>query len=174
MDIDAYLRAIEAGIGLLPATMIVVVMLGGPTAIWLLYRFYIQPRSSPYRASPMGVIWICAGCRSANELTASRCYRCHREADEAAIGLVDPGSGELIPVPWSAIAPDPEPPQPRPGSRPDIAPGLRGSVAVGPGKPEVKRPRRAVGPGRTAPAGRSAPKGSSAPKRSRPRPRAEG
>jgi hypothetical protein len=156
--------------------MIAVVLLGGPTAIWLLYRFFIQPRSSRYRARPAEPIWICMGCRSANELTSSRCYRCRREWDEGRVGLLDPGPGELVtvaltetaPAPLTATGPAPVPLYRLVEPRADMAAGRRGPVPVGPGKPKVVRPRRAVGPGRSAPAGRTAPKGS------RPRPRAEG
>ena len=180
MDIEAYLRALEAGIGLLPAAMIVVALLGGPTAAWLLYRFFIQPNSGRDRASPMGTIWICTGCRSANELTASRCYRCHRKWDEAPIGFLDLDSGHMVDVPPSAIAPAPMPIPQMAEPRPGIAPDRRGPVPVGPGKLDVARPRRAVGPGRAVATGRSAPTGRSArtgrgtPKGSKPRPRPEG
>ena len=182
MDIEGFLRALEAAIGLVPVTMIAVVLLGGPTLVWLLYRSFIQPRSSRYRASPADPIWICTGCRSANELTSSRCYRCHQAWDEDQIGLLDPGSGELItvaltapvPPPVTATGPAPVPLDRLVEQRPEIAAGRRGPVPVGPGKPKVDRPPRAVGPGRPAPAGRSAPTGRGTPKGSRPRPSADG
>lgn len=183
IDIDASLRALEAGIGLLPYAIIVMALLGGPTAIWLLYRYFVQPRTSRYRASPMGPIWICMGCQSANELASSRCYRCHRKFDEARIGLIDRGPGELITVHLSSIAPAPEPPHRLAKPRPDIAAGRRDPVAVGAGRPDVHRPRRvvAVGPGRpdvdrprrAVATGRSAPK-ASGPKGSGPKPRDKG
>jgi hypothetical protein len=182
MEIDAFLRALEAGIGLLPATVIAVALLGGPTAAWLLYRFFIQPRNSRYRAAPVSAVWICSGCRSANELTSSRCYRCRREWHEGHVGIIDPGSGELITVALAAPAParvTATGPAPVPLDRlveqhPEIAAGRRGPVPVGPGKTKADRPPRAVGPGRSAPTSRSAPTGRGTPKGSRPRPRAEG
>ena len=154
MDIDASLRAFVAGIGLLPSALIAMALLGGPSAVWLLYRYVVQPRTSRYRASPTGPIWICAGCRSANELASSRCYRCHRELDETRIGLIDPGSGDLITITGSAIAPTPPAlsPDRLADPRPDIA-ARRKPVAVGPGKPKAERKLGAVAAGGSAPKG---------------------
>jgi hypothetical protein len=133
MDIDAFLRALEAGIGGLPSVIIVVALLGGPTVIWLLYRYFVQPRSSRYRASPMGLIWICRGCQSANELGSSRCYRCHGELAEADLFLNLPGLDASIPMRPPAATP-----------RPATGVSGRAPVAVGPGKTRTAPRRRAV------------------------------
>ena len=163
IDLNGSLSALEAGIGLLPSAILAVALLGGPTAVWLLYRYFVQPRTSRYRETPMGPIWICLGCHSANELTSSRCYRCHREIYDDGIQVLDQDSNELITVRPFAPAPDPDPVRRLAESRPETATGRRDPVAVGPGKPDVERPRRAA-------AARSTPKTSGA----RPRAKAQG
>lgn len=149
IDIDASLRSLEAGIGLLPAAFIAIGLLGGPTVGWLLYRFVVQPRTSRYRASQIGALWICTGCRSANELASSRCYRCHREFEDSQIELIDPASGGMVTARLLDFEPEFEPdfePGPiRPGRQAEphrgiAAIGGRPPVAVGPGKPKAERP----------------------------------
>ena len=44
VDIEHWFTALRAGIGLVPPILIAIVLLGGPTAAWLLYRFVVQPR----------------------------------------------------------------------------------------------------------------------------------
>jgi hypothetical protein len=163
IDINRSLSALEAGIGLLPSAIVAVALLGGPTAVWLLYRYFVQPRTSRYRETPMGPIWICLGCQSANEVTSSRCYRCHREIYDDAIQVLDESSNELITLRVSETAPVAELQRRLAEPRPDTATGRRDLVAAAPAKPDVERPRRVV-------AARSAPKGSAA----RPRAKAQG
>jgi hypothetical protein len=163
IDINAALRALEAGIGLLPSAIIVVALLGGPTAVWLLYRYFVQPRASRYRESPLGPIWICLSCQSANELVSSRCYRCHREIYDTGIQVLDEASNELITIEAPPTASVADPVRRLAESRPETATGRLDVVAGGPGKPDVERPRRVV-------AARSAPKGSG----SKPRAKAQG
>ena len=54
IDLSSWLRSIEVGFGLVPGALIAIVLLAGPTAIWLLYRYVAQPRSSRYRATVGG------------------------------------------------------------------------------------------------------------------------
>ena len=150
IDIEAYLRSLEAGIGLLPAALIAVALLAGPTVIWLLYRFVVQPRTSRYRPPQIGALWICTYCRSANELASSRCYRCHQEFEDFQIELIDPASGGMV----TARLPEFDEPPLRPDRPPepghDIAAiGGRAPVAVGPGKPGVERPAATLVEGRS-------------------------
>ena len=75
------------------------VLLGGPTAAWLLYRFVVQPRSSRYRGADPSSMWICASCRSVNDLRLARCYRC--DAPQQDVEVIDPhpaGPVRLTPV----------------------------------------------------------------------------
>jgi hypothetical protein len=172
MDIEilSWLQTIEAGIGLLPSAIIAAVLLGGPTAGWLLYRFVVQPRTSRYRAVDNGAImWVCGSCRSVNELRADRCYRCDREPDEADLHVIDPNLG--MPIPMNLPIPTAMTGVPVGPGRNDLAtvPGLtrltgirgvtasetrppatddREHIAVGPGRPRAARPRRAVVAGR--------------------------
>ena len=45
VEFEHWLAALRAGIGLVPPILIAIVLLGGPTAAWLLYRFVVQPRA---------------------------------------------------------------------------------------------------------------------------------
>ena len=167
IEIGTWLQTVEAGLGLLPSAIIAAVLLGGPTAGWLLYRFVVQPRSSRYRAMDgAAIMWVCTACRSVNELRADRCYRCDREPDEADLHIIDPNLGMPIPMNLptpSATAGVPVGPGPNdlsalPGltglaglrgvtasdSRPAAVSDDREHIAVGPGRPRAARPRRAV------------------------------
>jgi hypothetical protein len=155
----------------LPSAIIAAVLLGGPTAGWLLYRFVVQPRSTRYRAvDSAAVMWVCTGCRSVNELRADHCYRCDRVPDEADLHIIDPNLGMPIPMHLpmpSATATTRVPVGPGPGvndltnlpglngltglrgvtaseTRPAAVSDEREHIAVGPGRPRATRPRRAV------------------------------
>ncbi len=174
-DINQVVRSLEAGIGLLPSAIIAVVLLAGPTAVWLLYRFVVQPRTSRYRGAGGGAMWVCPDCRSVNDLRVAQCYRCDLVPDEADLQVIDPELGAPIPfglpttsaTKGTAVGP----------GRPDLTalPGMnemtgirgvtaaetrpapmsdRDQVPVGPGRPRAVRPRRAVvaGRNRTEPA----------------------
>ncbi len=180
IEIEAWWHSIEAGIGLLPSALIAVALLAGPSAAWLLYRFAVQPRTSRYRVTQMGALWICAGCRSANELGSSRCYRCSQEFDDTQLEVIDSvpgGSITILPPAVSAVPRHPDlPTEPRPA----IAAAGRDPVAVGPGKPKVRASKPKVGSskpkvGSSEPqVGSSKPKvGSSKPKVGSSKPKAE-
>lgn len=145
IEIEAWWRSIEAGIGLLPSALIAIALLGGPSAVWLLYRFAVQPRASRYRLTQVGALWICAGCRSANELGSSRCYRCYQELDDTQLEVIDAALGGSITILPPAVSAVPRhadlPTEPRPA----IAAGGRDPVAVGPGKPKVRAGKPKVG-----------------------------
>jgi hypothetical protein len=82
VEFEHWLAALRAGIGLVPPILIAIVLLGGPTAAWLLYRFVVQPRARRMSGMDASSMWVCANCRSVNELRLSRCYRCDSPADE--------------------------------------------------------------------------------------------
>jgi hypothetical protein len=163
------LRTIEGWIGLVPGALIAIVLLAGPTALWLLYRFVVQPRTSRYRAADgTGAMWVCAACRSVNELRMARCYSCDRTPDEAQLHVIDPGAALPLPMvlPSAGAAPRiPVGPGPTDlTSLPGLA-GVRGVTAQT--RPEgaadrpatplddlltaPTRPSVAVGPGRPRP-----------------------
>ena len=49
-------------------SIMAIVLLGGPTASWLLYRFVVQPRTARMRLRGIdpSAMWVCANCRSIN------------------------------------------------------------------------------------------------------------
>ena len=105
IEMGAWLQAVEESIGLLPSAIIAAVLLGGPTAGWLLYRFVVQPRSTRYRAiDNTSIMWVCSSCKSVNELRSDRCYRCDRVPDEADLHVIDPNLGMPIPIHQPIVA----------------------------------------------------------------------
>ena len=128
----------------MPAALIAIALLGGPTLIWLIYRWVVKPRSSRYQVSQIDALWICPGCRSANELRSSNCYRCHRELDETELDLIDAGFRESIPIREPTETVGPARRRRRVGPSPANAASGRDPVAVGPGKVPAARRRRAV------------------------------
>ena len=100
-EIGEWIEALRLGIGEIPAALIAMVLLGGPTAAWLLYRFVVQPRSSRYHGVDPSAMWICPSCRSVNDLRLARCYRCDAAQVDADVEVIDPqpaGPVRLTPV----------------------------------------------------------------------------
>ena len=169
IDLSSWLRSIEAGFGRVPGALIAIVLLAGPTAIWLLYRYVVQPRTSRYRATVGGAMWICPACRSVNELRIANCYRCDRVPNEADLRVIDPDLDSPFPMglPTAtsvgvAVGPGRSDLTSLPGltglagvrgvtateSRPATTDGRQPS-AVGPGRARAARPTRVVAAGRT-------------------------
>ena len=121
VDIENLFRALQAGIGLVPPVLIAIVLLGGPTASWLLYRFVVQPRTRRrFGRSDAPSMWVCPNCRSVNELRMRRCYRCDALPDESEIEVIDArpaGPVRLTPVGPGLDLGGPSTPRPRPISR---------------------------------------------------------
>lgn len=170
IDIKPVVQSLEAGLGLVPSAIIAVVLLAGPTAVWLLYRFVVQPRTSRYRPTGVGAMWVCPDCRSVNELRVSQCYRCDFVMDEADLHVIDPEFDLPVPVGLAmtaattgvAVGPGRADRSALPGMagvpglegltgirgvtvdhRP-AASGDRDAQPVGPGRPRPSRPRRVV------------------------------
>jgi hypothetical protein len=102
-DIGQLIDTIRAGIGAVPAALIAMILLGGPTAGWLLYRFVVQPRTIRMRLRGVdrAAMWICANCRSVNALRLPRCYRCDALPLEGELEVIDTqpaGPVRLTPV----------------------------------------------------------------------------
>jgi hypothetical protein len=120
IDPIGFVDTLREGLVKIPGVVYAAILLGGPTALWLLYRFVVVPRTSRYRPAAPHTMWVCPNCRSASEVHQVRCYRCGYERDsQHALEIVysDP---ELERV--AEEGPDAEP-----------YPG----VAVGPGRPVV-------------------------------------
>lgn len=81
-DSNGVIEALQHGLSMMPSAFLVIVMLAGPTAAWLLYRFVVQPRTRRYTEVVSDLLWICERCRSANEARLSRCYRCNLDVKE--------------------------------------------------------------------------------------------
>jgi hypothetical protein len=100
-DITHLIEALRAGVDLIPPPIIAMVLLGGPTAGWLLYRYVVQPRSSRMHGVDASALWVCPSCRSVNGMHMARCYRCDSLPDEADLEVVDPhpaGPVTVLPV----------------------------------------------------------------------------
>jgi len=101
-DVEEAINVLRAGVSLVPPALIAVILLGGPTAVWLLYIFVVQPvRNRRIRALAGSAMWVCPRCRSVNELTNSHCYRCDAVPTEEELEVIDAhpaGPSRLVPV----------------------------------------------------------------------------
>ena len=117
VDPSALVNEILTGLAKIPPGLFAAILLGGPTAIWLVLRFSNPPDDAPRPPEPVReeFLWVCISCRSLNQELRDSCYRCHRSrTDESEPGI--PDLGRL----------------PAPASRAEIAPGI--GIAVGPGR----------------------------------------
>jgi hypothetical protein len=98
-EIDQWIATLQAGLGAVPPALVAMILLGGPTAAWLLYRFVVQPRARRHRGVDPSAMWICPSCRSVNAMQLARCYRC--DAAQTDVEVIDPhpaGPIRLTPV----------------------------------------------------------------------------
>ena len=154
--IDA-LNAIQAGLGQVPVPILGAILLGGPTLLWLGFRYFVvQARTEATGLASDGVplYWICERCRSANEVAGSRCYACGTAQAETTGALqivaddrlivVDgvPTVRELAPLdrPLVAVGPGRDPLQ--------VEPGARSVVAAAPDRPGRDEPAEPTPVGR--------------------------
>jgi hypothetical protein len=120
IDPGEFIQTISDGLRQIPGVVFAAVLLGGPTALWLLYRFIVVPRTSRYKPGVPHTLWVCPNCRSASEVHQVRCYRCGYERDSLRgleIVYADPELEEGAVVTPAA--------EPYPG------------VPVGPGRPVI-------------------------------------
>jgi hypothetical protein len=117
VDPTALINAILDGLSRVPPGLFAAIILGGPTAIWLIVRFGHPEDGRKQDPSAMEeFLWVCVWCRSINEDMRDSCYSCRRSR-----------SGQDLPgVSAPGLAPSSAP-------RTWIAPGV--GVAVGPGRP---------------------------------------
>ena len=100
-EIGEWIESLRVGVGLIPPALVAMVLLGGPTAAWLLYRFVVQPRSTRFYGVDPSAMWICASCRSVNDLRLARCYRCDSARVDAGVEVIEThpaGPVRLTPV----------------------------------------------------------------------------
>jgi hypothetical protein len=176
IDPNEAISMVERSLGMIPGAVIVVGLLAGPTVLWLLYRFVVQPRTSRYAGGDGGLLWVCSDCRSANDVRSAQCYSCGLEREE--MDRLQVYDGEVLVTltegddDWKALPSAPPVPVMAPGATsaaapavvsalpPPAGPGVVSALPppAGPTRPAPAQPRRlvAVGPGRqgarTAPA----------------------
>ena len=111
-DLSALYESIMHGISKIPSAVMAAVILGGPTAIWLITRFVHPPEVVKAVEVPTeDRLWLCGSCLSINEDRHDHCYRCNRAraaesvpvvihaAPAPRIGIaVGPGFGEGVPA----------------------------------------------------------------------------
>jgi hypothetical protein len=101
LPFEEWIDTLRAGLGLVPPAILAIVLLGGPTALWLLYHFVVEPRVNRMRVLELAPFWVCASCRSVNDARLARCYRCDAEPAEDDLEVIDAepsGPGRLAPV----------------------------------------------------------------------------
>jgi len=122
VDPTALFNSILEGLSKIPPGLFAAVLLGGPTAIWLIVRFGHPPDGARHGATAMDeFLWVCVWCRSINEDMRDSCYSCHR----SRTGQGAPGVADAGPTPLAA-------------PRTWVAPGV--GIAVGPGRRAEPQP----------------------------------
>jgi hypothetical protein len=121
LPIGDWIDNLRAGIALVPPALIAMVLLGGPTAGWLLFRFVVQPRTARLRTFNRATLWVCPNCRSVNDLRLRRCYRCDAQPADEDLEVIEAhpsGPRRLMPVgPGLDLGGPRQLPRPRPVSR---------------------------------------------------------
>ena len=147
MDPSTLVDSLQRGLREVPPIAIALVLLAGPTAAMIGYRWVGAGRRIRMTSEPTVVpFWVCHGCRSVNELRVSRCYRCGIGRDDAADieVVVDQPAVRTVPrdlpagSPFSAVVTGGRtgPGVPVMADRDGLAPG----VAVGPGRESEASP----------------------------------
>ena len=121
VDPTGLFEAILRGLERLPYALIAVVLLGGPTAVWIIARLINPPDSAtPEYMGQETLLWVCPKCRSLNEDRLEACYACHRlrpaenagtfepaHRDAPGVGVpVGPGRPTRQPIPASWLGGD--------------------------------------------------------------------
>ena len=173
-DLSDFIRSVQLALHGASPALVAIVLLAGPTVLWLVYRFLVQPHTSRYVEGGIDPFWVCENCRSANAVQRSQCYRCGFEpsaASDLELVVGDPADPDVEVSPGVPVGPgrrpayaqahryerfdddqgldDDEETDEEPLGAPEApSPG----IPVGPGRPAATPPRRSVVAGR-----RSAP-----------------
>jgi hypothetical protein len=121
--LDGMSDFISSTIGNLPLALLTIALLVTPTMLWVVYRLAMSGASSARsRISTLpAALWVCPVCRSVNDPSSDRCYRCSfKVANPDDVLIIDPVTAK--PIPFPDVQPEPQ--------------GYPG-VAVGPGVPLV-------------------------------------
>jgi hypothetical protein len=92
-DLNALLESIMHGVSKVPSAVMAAVILGGPTAIWLITRFVHPPEVvKTVEVLTEDRLWLCGSCLSINEDRHNQCYRCNRPRAAESVPVVIHGS----------------------------------------------------------------------------------
>ncbi len=170
-----FIRTMQSTLHGISPALVAIVLLAGPTVLWLFYRFLVQPHTSRYVEGGRDPFWVCENCRSANAVQRSQCYRCGFEPDAAhdiEVVVGNPADPDVRVSPGISVGPgrrpvfaqaheyghyeDDERFEDEPGFEDERPAPARHApsrgIPVGPGPPTATAPRRSVVAGpRSAP-----------------------
>jgi hypothetical protein len=105
-DWNGVFEAIANGVSKLPSALIAAILLGGPTAIWLIARFVNPPDFGKRdEAVLVDLLWVCDSCRSINEDRLDHCYHCQVARSGAGTPLVIAVGRDAVPGIGVAVGP---------------------------------------------------------------------
>jgi hypothetical protein len=96
IDLGSFGESLQRGLGELPAVAVALVLLAGPTLLFIGYRVIgASSRVEVEHAAGAEPFWVCHECRSINELRHDHCYHCaaRRDAQEQLELIVEQPSG---------------------------------------------------------------------------------
>jgi hypothetical protein len=105
-DLFGFFETVREGVSKLPSAVIAALLLGGPTAIWLITRFVNPPQVvKPVEIPVEDRLWLCGSCLSINEDRHDHCYRCQRVRAAESMPVVIHGAREGFPRIGVAVGP---------------------------------------------------------------------
>jgi hypothetical protein len=153
---------ITSTVGNVPLAILTIALLATPTIIYIIYRLSNPSGVSHGRSQSSSVpaaLWVCPVCRSVNDLTSGRCYRCDYRVDDAsdvmvidsvtAKPIVLPGPAEpfIVDRPGVPVGPGVQPATAAPATPVPVAPTAPAAPAAVPVTAEPASPGVPVGPG---------------------------
>lgn len=105
-DLNGLFETIQIGASKIPSAVMAALLLGGPTAIWLITKF-VNPTDfvKPVEVVTEDRLWLCGSCLSINEDRHDQCYRCHHPREAESVPVVIHGGHEGMPRIGVAIGP---------------------------------------------------------------------
>ncbi len=105
-DLNGLIETLAHGVSKIPSAVLAAIILGGPTAIWLITRFVHPPEVvKPVEIVAQDRLWLCGSCLSINEDRLEACYRCHRVRSAESMPVVIHGGRESSPRIGVAVGP---------------------------------------------------------------------